>query len=223
MAAPNTLTASTRAGRGTGPARQTRRAGGVPAVVYGLGADNEAVTVDAHDLELILHGPSGVNTVITLKVDGGKDQLALCRQIQRHPVKHSLVHVDFIRVRADVAVQADVPLELVGEPEGVRNGGLLDQLHFTISVSARPADIPTSIQYDVSALDIGGQVHVRDLEVPRGVVLVTDADELIAAVSVSRAAAAEEAAEGAEGEGEGAEGEGEGAAEGGDSGEATES
>jgi large subunit ribosomal protein L25 len=214
MAAPNTLPASTRPGRGNGPARQVRRAGGVPAVVYGLGTDNEAITVDAHDLELILHGPSGVNTVITLKVDGGKDQLALCRQIQRHPVKHSLVHVDFVRVRADVAVQADVPLELLGEPEGVRNGGMLEQLHFTITISARPASIPQSLQFDVTSLDLGDQVHVRDLAVPAGVEIVTDADELIAQVATPRGLTAEEEAEAAEaGEGEGEAAASEGGAE----------
>ena len=209
MAAPNTLPAATRAGRGSGPARQTRRAGFVPAVVYGLGADNQAVTVDARDLELILHGPSGVNTVITLKVDGGKDQLALCRQMQRHPVKQSLVHVDFVRVRADVAVQADVPIDFTGEPEGVRNGGMLEQMHFTISVSARPGSIPTSIQFDVSALDLGGQVHVRDLLAPPDVEILLDGDELLAHVSVPRGLAAEEEAEAAEGEeAEAVEGEG---------------
>jgi large subunit ribosomal protein L25 len=218
MAAPNTLAATVRNGRGNGPARQVRLAGGVPAVVYGLGAGNEAITVDSHDLEQILHGPSGVNTVITLKVDGGKDQLALARQIQRHPVKHSLVHVDFIRVRADVAVQADVPLELLGEPEGVRNGGLLEQLHFTITISARPASIPQSLQYDVTALDLGDQVHARDLTVPSGVELLTDADELLAQVAAPRGLTAEEEAA-AEGE-EGAEGEAGAPSEGG--GEASE-
>src|SRR5438128_2189711 len=130
--APTVLSATLRPGRGNGPARQVRRNGLVPAVVYGLGAGNETVAVDAHDLDLILHSPSGANTVITLKVEGSRDQITLCRQIQRHPVKQSLVHVDFVRVDADVAVQADVPLELVGEPESVRNGGLLEQLHFSI-------------------------------------------------------------------------------------------
>src|SRR3954466_11444799 len=121
--APTILTATTREGRGNGPARVTRRSGQVPGGVYGLGTDNQAIAVDAHDLDLILHSASGSNSVITLKADGGPEQITLCRQIQRHPVKQSLVHVDFIRVRRDVAVQADVPLELTGEAEGVRNGG----------------------------------------------------------------------------------------------------
>lgn len=205
--APTILHASTREGRGTGPARTTRRGGQVPAVVYGLGADNQAVAVDAHDLDLILHSASGVNTVITLKVDGGPEQIALCRQIQRHPVKQSLVHVDFIRVRSDVAVQADVTLELTGEAEGIRNGGLLEQLHFTVSISARPGSIPQSIQHDITALGLGDQLHARDLAIPAGVELLIDGDELVAQISAPRGLA---------GEGEGVEGEGGEAAESGE-------
>jgi len=205
--APTILNATTREGRGKGPARTTRRAGQVPAVVYGLDTDNQAIAVDAHDLDLILHSASGVNSVITLKVDGGPEQIALCRQIQRHPVKQSLVHVDFVRVRSDVAVQADVSLELTGESEGVRNGGLLEQLHFTVSISARPGNIPQSIQHDISELGLGDQLHARDLAIPAGVELLIDGDELVAQVSVPRGLGAEEgeAAEGGEA-GEAAEG-----------------
>ncbi len=193
--APTVLSATSRSGRGNGPARQVRRAGLVPAVVYGLAADNETISVDAHDLDLILHSPSGSNTVITLKIDGGRDQITLCRQIQRHPVKQSLVHVDFVRVDADVAVQAEVPLELVGEPESVRNGGLLEQLHFSIPISARPGNIPQSIQHDITALKIGDQLHASDLAAPAGVEVLMGADELVAQISAPRGLTAEEEAE----------------------------
>ena len=194
------LAASRREGRGNGPARRVRQGGQVPAVVYGLGADNEAVAVNAHDLDKILHSVSGVNSVITLNVEGGKDQLVLTRQIQRNPVKGSLTHVDFIRVRADVAITADVQLALVGEPEGVRAGGMLEQLLFSIAVSARPADVPTGLEYDVTALELGDQIHVRDITVPAGVEITNDPDDLVAQVSVPRGLADEEGAEGAEGE-----------------------
>ncbi|HEY3831744.1 MAG TPA: 50S ribosomal protein L25 [Acidimicrobiia bacterium] len=212
------LVATVREGRGNGPGRRVRALGQVPAVVYGLGVDNEAVAVNAHDLDKILHSVSGVNSVITLNVDGGKDQLVLTRQIQRNPVKGSLTHVDFIRVRADVAITAEVQLALVGEPEGVRGGGLLEQMLFSIAVSARPADVPTGLEYDVSALELGDQVHVRDITVPPGVEITNDPDDLVAQVSVPRGLAEEEAGEGAEGEG--AEGEGT-AAEGGAAAEAS--
>jgi large subunit ribosomal protein L25 len=205
------LTAKPRADHGSRPAGRLRRDGLVPAVVYGLGSDTVSVSVGARDLQHILAGESGANTVITLQLDGdGSEQLALARQIQRHPVKGTLLHVDFVRIRADQAVTAEVPLHLEGEAEGVKNGGLLEQALFTLSVEALPADLPPAIVHDVSALDIGGQVHVRDLAVPAAVTVTTDLDELVAQVAQPRGLDLPEEAEAAEGE-EGAEA-GEGAA-----------
>src|SRR5262249_36627255 len=140
------------------------------------------------------------------------------RQIQRHPVKGNLVHVDFVRIRADQTVVAEVPVHLDGEAEGVRNGGLLEQNLFTVSVEALPANLPPSIVHDVSALDIGDQVHVSDLQAPGDVTIVTDADELVVQVVQPRGMDLGEEAAAAEGE-EGAEGAAEGeaaAAEGGE-------
>ena len=137
----STLTAIVREGRGKGPARQTRMAGNVPAVIYGLGGDNISVSVNAHDLEKILHG--GVNSLITLDV-AGKQELALCRQVHRHPVRPLIMHVDFIRVEANVEVEAEVALNLTGEPEGVRNGGMLDQMLFAVSILAKPGRSTTT-------------------------------------------------------------------------------
>src|SRR5690348_18128887 len=118
------LTADIRTDTGKGAARRIRRSGLVPAVVYGLNSDAQPVTVGARDLQHILSGASGANTLITLRVDGA-EQLALAREIQRDPLRGDLVHVDFIRVRADQTVTAEVPLHLTGEPEGVSLGGLL--------------------------------------------------------------------------------------------------
>jgi large subunit ribosomal protein L25 len=199
------LTATPRSERGSRPAGRLRRAGLVPAVVYGLGAESMSVSVDARELQHILAGASGANTVITLK-GTGDDQLALARQIQRHPVKGTLVHVDFVRIRADQTVTAEVPLHLEGEAEGVKNGGLLEQMLFAVSVEALPANIPPSIAHDVSALDIGDQIHVRDLALPATVTVTTDADELVAQVVQPRGMDLGEEEEVAEGE-EGAEGE----------------
>src|SRR5262245_24828732 len=179
----STLTAQPRGEYGSRPAGRLRRTGQVPAVVYGLGADTVSVSVGARELQHILAGESGANTVITLQIEGdGGDQLALARQIQRHPVKGTLVHVDFVRIRADQTVVADVPVHLEGESEGVKNGGLLEQNLFVISVEALPADLPPSIVHDVSALDIGDQVHVSDLTVPAAVTIMTDAEELVVQV-----------------------------------------
>lgn len=200
------LTANPRPETGSRPAGRLRREGLVPAVVYGLGTDTVSVSVPARELQHILSGGSGANTVITLKI-GSETQLALARQIQRNPVKGTLVHVDFVRIRADVKVAAEVPLHLEGEAEGVKNGGLLEQMLFAISVEALPADVPPAVTLDVSALDMGDQVHVRDLVVPASVTITLDPDDLIIQIVQPRGMDLGEEAEAAEGE-EGAEGEG---------------
>lgn len=200
MADDVVLIAEPRSERGTGPSGRLRRAGRLPAVVYGLGEDTAAVTVSSHDLDLIL--AKGVNSLITLRLEGS-DLLALARQVQRHPVRGELLHVDFVRVSVDVAIAADVSLVLVGEPVGVRNGGLLDQQLFSIPVEAKPQDIPTSIEIDVSALDLSDQLRVVDVPLPAGVSTPLDSDTLLAAITVPRGLAADEEGEG----GEAAEGE----------------
>jgi large subunit ribosomal protein L25 len=199
-----TLTAERRTAAGKGPAGRLRRAGLVPAVVYGLGEDNVPVTVSSRDLAHILSGPSGVNTIITLQLDG-HDQLALARQIQRNPLKGTLLHVDFIRIRADQAIQADVPVHLVGDAEGVSRGGVLEQLVHAVTVEAKPGDVPPSLEIDISALEIGDSVHVSDLVVPAVVTIRNDPGDLVAQVSAPRVAEAEEAEAAAE-EGEAAPG-----------------
>jgi len=198
-----TLTAVRRSAAGKGPAGRVRREGLVPAVVYGLGADNVSVSVSQRELVHILSGGSGMNTLITLNIDG-TEELAIARQLQRHPVKGNVIHVDFVRVRADQTIQAEIPVRLTGDAEGATRGGVLEQLVHTLTVEARPGDLPGAIEYDVSALLIGGQVYVRDLAIPAGVTVLQDADELVAQISAPRVAeAAEGGAEGAEGAAEG--------------------
>ena len=214
------LTAELRRETGKGPAGRFRRDGLLPAVVYGLGEDAQSVTVSSRELQHILMGGAGANTLITLKVDGA-EQLALPREIQRDPVRGSLLHVDFVRVRADQTVTADVPLHLVGDAEGVGMGGILEQALFTLTIEALPRDIPNSIEHDVSALEIGDQLRVSELTLPAGVATQVDGEELVAQVVAPRVA--EEAEEGAEEGAEGEGGEGAAAAEGGASeGEASE-
>jgi large subunit ribosomal protein L25 len=200
-----TLTAAHRGDTGKGPAGRARRDGLVPAVVYGLGEDNVSISVSSRELTHILAG--GLNTVITLTLDGN-EQLTLARQVQRHPVKGTLVHVDFVRVRADQTILADVAVHLIGEAEGVNLGGVLEQMLHTVSIEARPADIPQQLEVEVSALGIGDAVRVRDLVVPAGVVVRHEPDELLAQVAAPRVAEEVVPAEGEVAEGEAAEGEG---------------
>lgn len=196
-----TLLAERRVERGTRPSGRLRRAGKVPAVVYGLATETIAVAVPARELDHILHGESGANTLITLRLDGDQ-ALTLARQIQRHPTKGSLLHVDFVRVRRDVAVSAEVPVHLIGEAVGARDGGLVEQLLFTLEVEAKPEDIPPVVDVDVSELAIGDQLRLGDISLPRGVVAQHDAEELVVQVVMPRVVeepeVEEEAAEGEE-------------------------
>ena len=203
-----TLIAQKRTETGDGPAKRLRRDGRVPAVVYGLDAGTVSVSVPARELDHILHSASGANTLITLQVDNG-NQLALARQVHRHPVRGTVLHVDFVRVRADQTIEAEVGIQFVGEAEGVRNGGLFEQSLFALTVEALPGDIPNAFEHDISAMVIGDAIHVRDIAVPAGVVVLQDVDAVVAHISQPRAAE-EEVVEGVEGE-EGAEPAAEGA------------
>jgi large subunit ribosomal protein L25 len=216
MAEEVTLVADTDRQVGKSAARKIRREGKVPGIVYGLGTDPTPVAVPSRELQHILHGASGINTLINLDLSGKKD-LVLARQVVRHPVRHTLVHVDFIRVRRDQAVAAEVPIHLTGEPQGVKDGGILEQITFTLSIEAKPADLPTGIEADVSHLEIGHQLTVGELKLPPGVVTTQELGDLVGLVAQPRglelpeeveAAEAEEeeaeaAAEAAEAEGEG--------------------
>jgi large subunit ribosomal protein L25 len=182
MAQEVTLVADDKRPVGKSAARKIRREGKVPAIVYGLGTDPVPVAVASREFEHILHGPGGINTLISLELSGKKD-LVLARQLVRHPVRRTLVHVDFIRVSRDVAVAAEVPIHLIGEAQGVKEGGLLEQDTFTLSIEAKPGDLPNSIEADVSALNIGDQLTVAELKLPPGVVTTQEPGDLVAHVS----------------------------------------
>jgi large subunit ribosomal protein L25 len=205
--AEETLVADAQRPVGKSAARKIRREGKVPAIVYGQGAEPEAVAVPSRDLQHILSGAGGMNTLINLDL-AGRSELVLARQIVRHPVRHNLVHLDFIRIRRDQVVTAEVPIHLVGEARGVREGGLLEQDTFTLSIEAKPGDLPNAIEADVTALDIGDQLTVADLVLPSGVVSTQDPGDLVVHVSTPTLVDLPEPGEAAEGEeGEAAEGE----------------
>jgi large subunit ribosomal protein L25 len=209
-----TLASEPRTDLGSRPSGRLRREGKVPAVVYGLGIDAKSISVPARELQHILAGEAGANTLITLDVDG-ESVLTLARQIHRHPTKGQLVHVDFVRIDRDVAVSAEIPIHLIGEAEGVKDGGLLEQLLFHLTVQAMPGNIPVSIEIDVEGLNIGDQLRVEDIALPEGVATEAEADFVVAQVAAPRVAA--EVEEGEEGEaaeaGTGEAGAGEGGAE----------
>lgn len=192
-----TLTAEPRSARGKGPAGRIRKEGLVPAVVYGLGEESVSVTVSERELRHILAGESGSNTLITLKVDGSS-QMTLARQIQRHPLKGYVMHVDFVRVRADQTIQAEIPVHLTGEAEGATRGGVLEQMIHTLTIEALPGDLPPSIEHDITSLEIGDAARVGDLAIPAGVTVLQEADEIVVQVSAPRVAEEAAPAEGEE-------------------------
>ena len=160
-----TLTAATRDGRGKNEARRLRRAGQVPAVLYG-GETRQGlpIAVDPKALLRILHSESGVNTLIGLTVDGGTSSQVLVKEFQLDPIGHELLHVDFFRLALDKAITVTVPVTLTGEPAGVKQqGGLLDFVQRDVQVECMPTEIPEHIEVDVSELMIGQGVRLRDV------------------------------------------------------------
>lgn len=190
---------------GSRSSRRLRREGKIPGVVYGHGTDPVPVAVEGRELRIALSGESGANALLSLEA-GTQTFLTLAREMQRHPVRGTVTHVDFQIVRRDQVIAADVPLTLVGEAVEVHHGdGLVDQLLFTLPVRAMPADIPTVVELDVSELTIGAALRVADLQLPPGVTTDLEDDVAIVTGQPPRVQAAEggEAAE----EGEAAEGE----------------
>ncbi len=187
-------------GRETG-SRSTRRLrahGKIPGVVYGHGANPISVAVGARDFQIAMSGEAGLNTLLSLEV-GDKNLLTLARDIQRHPFKNVVTHVDFLIVRRDEVITAEVPINLVGEAIEVQHGdGVVDQQLFTLQVKAKPADIPPSVDIDISGLTIGGSLHVSDISIPSGVELETDVESTVVAGQPPRVqVTAEEEAEAA--------------------------
>lgn len=189
------LAAETGRPTGSAAARRLRAAGKIPAVLYGHGIDPEAVAVDGRSLRLALNQEAGLNALITLDVAGTR-HLAMARQLQRDPVRGTVDHVDFVIVRRDEIVAADVPVHLVGEAEQVhRADGLVEQQLFTLAVHATPGNIPASIEVDITPLAIGDAIRVGDLALPQGVTTDVDPEEPVVAGQASRVAAEIEAEE----------------------------
>lgn len=177
-----TLKAQPRTGKGKGPARRARAAGLVPAVVYGSTVDPIPLLLDAREMWHALHTEAGSNVLINLETDTGARLLTIPREIQKHPVKGTLLHVDLLNVDRDETITADVPVHLFGESRGVKEGGQIDHHFHELKVEARPTDIPSAIEVDVSDLGIGDSVRVSDIATLPGVVILNDPDDLIVAV-----------------------------------------
>jgi len=158
---------------GKGPARRSRRAGRVPAIVYGHGTETRHVTLPGHELLMALKTP---NVLIEVAGLSGRPQLTLPKAVQRDPIRGAIEHVDLIMVRRGEKVTVEVPVQVTGE---VEPGGLLDQQMVRLAVEAEATQIPQAIEVDVEGMEIGAAVHAGDLTLPQGVTLAAEPDSLV--------------------------------------------
>jgi large subunit ribosomal protein L25 len=196
------LSAVTRSTSGKGAARTLRSAGQIPAVIYGHARAPQSLAVPTREFEKLLERVSAESTVIELTLAGGVAR-TLIRDIQRHPFKKQILHIDFQELVAGEKVSVNVPIVLTGVPDGVRvSGGILSQVMSELTIRCDPVNIPRRIEADVTHVLIGHSIHVSDLKAPEGVEIMDDADTTIAVVSAPKVEAEAPAAEGASTEGE---------------------
>ena len=191
-----TLNASARTETGKGAARKIRQAGNIPAVIYGHGREPQSLVMNARETERLIKSIAVSSTVIDLAIDG-KSSRTLIREIQRHPFKRTILHIDFQELVAGETVTVKCPIVYVGTPEGVRlEGGLLDQIMHELHIEVDPGNIPNHIDVDVSGIKLGKSLHVSDLKLPAGIKVMDEPGTTVCVVQAPKVAA-EPAAEGA--------------------------
>ncbi len=188
MANTTTLDAQKREGTGKGVARQLRAAGRVPAVLYGRGLDPVHLSLDAQDAEHLFYAISVDNTIVDLVVEGEKKAFqTLIREIQVHPLRQTLTHVDFLRIQKGVKVEVNVPVHLTGMAEGVKNsGGVLEQIIHDLPIRCIPSLIPQSIDFDVSHVGLNESLHIFDVEFEEGIEVMIDTKRTICTVAIPK-------------------------------------
>ena len=201
------LNATTGRPTGSSSARRLRSEGHIPAVVYGRGMDPISISVDRRELRAAVSGSSGLNTILDLTIDG-EMYPSIIKDVQRHPVRLNIEHLDFIQVDLNAQIVVRIPIHLTGTAKEVNdNNGLIDQIMTELEISTTPRNIPDEIVYDVSDMDMDSTITVADLAMPEGVRATSDPESAVVTVSIMRtpvldeeAAVAEAAAEAAEGE-----------------------
>ena len=196
------LKATLRESIGSGESRRLRNEGFLPAVIYGLGMDPVSIAVNAREFTNALKTDAGSNVILNLEV-GKSKYTTLAREIQRHPYKNEFLHIDLIQIDLTQNVEANVQVNFLGTPIGVKDeGGLVQTINATITVSTLPSTIPASLDLDISELNVGENATVLDVKLPEGVELATeDDDSILVTITLPRAAIEEEEIDGLEGEG----------------------
>jgi large subunit ribosomal protein L25 len=209
---PTTLVANTGRPTGSAASRRLRREDKIPGVLYGHGMTPLSVTVERRELRHAVSGGSGMNTLLTLQVDG-KNYPAIIKELQRHPVRRTVTHIDFIQVSLDEQITVGVPIVLEGEAKAVLNsGGLVDPALNDLELTTTPDNIPESIVIDITNMQPGDVIRLADITLPANVTVSLDPETPLVTALVGTTAAdavSEEetaaAAEAAEGDGEGGE------------------
>jgi large subunit ribosomal protein L25 len=181
---------------GKGPARQARMRGDIPGVIYGGGEANVSLTVDYRSFVHLLHSRYGAHAVLKMDIEGNPESNTntILKDIQYDPITGDPLHVDFQRIRLDEKIQTTVAIELEGQPEGVKEGGMLDHIMRTVDVECLALETPERFVLDVGHLNIGDSVTVAELTIPGNVTLLTDTELTVAAVHAPRVAEEEEEA-----------------------------
>lgn len=193
------LSATPRSSKGTGLARKLRQNGEVPAVIYGHARDPQSLTLNTREIDKLLAQIAGTTTVVELSI-GGSTVKTLIREVQRHPVKRAVIHVDFQELVAGEKVNVSIPIRFQGVPAGVREGGgILEEVMHQLHLRVDPSAIPDHIDVDVTALTIGHGIHVGDLKLPEGAEVMDDDEATVCVVTAPRAVVEETPAATAEG------------------------
>ena len=195
------LIAKKRTLEGSSNARRMRITGNLPGVIYGSEKEPVSIEINTHDFEQILHHHASESLLMEIELEGEGSLSVLVRDVQHHPVTSDLLHVDLMRISANKPISVDIQIELMGESEGVKMGGILDQVMHSIAAECLPGDLVESFEIDVSKLEIGDSIHVSDLKLGDQFKLLVDEEAIVASVSGPQAEEEEEeevTAEGAE-------------------------
>lgn len=193
MAKTHSLKAEDRKRTGSGVLKRMRREGFIPSVVYGGGSENRNVKVSAKGVREMLADSASTNVLVDLELDGGSSQLAFLKDLQHDPLSGNVLHVDFIAVDDKSEITAQIPVSLVGEAVGVKLGGQLEQMIYTLEIKCLPKDLPETIEGDASELNVGEVLSVGGMNWPEGVSPTLGQDVVVALVAKTRVALSEEA------------------------------
>ena len=174
---------------GKSGAREVRKEGNIPAILYGRGEDPVPLVVRPDELKRALSNNAGINTVLELEIDGSEPpakRFSMVKEVQRDPIKNRVIHLDFLAIDMKKSIRVKVPVTTLGRSEGERRGGMLEKLMRTIDLECLPGDIPDLIEIDVSSLDIGGFVDIGGLELGEGVKPIRDGSEKVVQVIAQR-------------------------------------